>query len=79
MKHLYTPIISKSNVAILTIVYSYFNRMTYTLFSATVVSTEAVSSQEQVQCLTEWIAGGGDDGRVVVIGGVPSTVSHIKD
>ena len=44
--------------------------------SATVVGTDTVSSEEQVQCLIEWALGGGDDtGRVVTIDGAKLTVS----
>lgn len=43
--------------------------------SSTLVSTELVSSAEQVMCLEEWTMGGGSGGREITVGGIASPVS----
>ena len=47
-----------------------------TICSVTLVSTDSVPSEDQVQCLVEWTMGGGAGGREVTIGGVTQQVSR---
>lgn len=45
--------------------------------SATLVSSETVTSADQVQCLVEWTLGGGASGRKINLGGDVSEVSNL--
>ena len=44
-------------------------------FSVDVVGTDTFSGQDQVQCLTEWVAGGDSIGRAFRIDGDTLTVN----